>query len=344
MSPFADAAVPVLTAPMVGEDQRIVGGAVEFHFGHGARLGEGIANGAVNLWSAAQAVGVLDARVFGVRTVGLTNLAAFVEARQIFGGDGGAGICARLHDARIECAGAAAQRVQRKSCGDVSGIHKSIGFQEREAQKREHSLRAIQQREAFFGFESYRRDSGALQRGGAIQNFSVVIGAAFANHHLGEVGQWREIAGSSHGTLRGNQRVNFGVEHFAKSVDYVRANAAEAFGESVGAEQHHGAGFAFAERFANAAGMGAHEIYLQLCNLFRGDAHGSEFAEAGVDAVGGRAGGYEFVHHRARGFHALDGGGWRETDSCCSATARSCSKERSLPVRITLMELLRLCS
>ena len=122
------------------------------------------------------------------------------------------------------------------------------------------------------------------------------------------MGQWREVAGSSHGTLRGNHRVNSGVEHFAKSVDYVRANAAEAFGESVGAEEHHGAGFAFVERFANAAGMGAHEIYLQLCNLLRGDAHGSEFAEAGVDAVGGRAGGYEFVHHRARGFHALDGG------------------------------------
>ena len=129
-------------------------------------------------------------------------------------------------------------------------------------------MRAVQQGEAFFCFESYRRDSGALQRGGAIQNFSVVIRAAFADDHLSEVGQWREIAGSSHGTLRGNQRVNFGVEHFAEGVDDVRANAAEAFGERVGAEEHHGAGFGFAERFANAAGMRAHEIYLQLCNLF----------------------------------------------------------------------------
>ena len=54
--------------------------------------------------------------------------------------------------------------------------------------------------------------------------------------------------------------MNFGVEHFAKGIDDVRANAAEAFSESVGAEQHHGASFAFAERFANSAGMRAHEI------------------------------------------------------------------------------------
>src|ERR1700688_3444685 len=103
--------------------------------------------------------------------------------------------------------------------------------------------------------------------------------------------------------------MNFGVEHFAKGVDDVRANAAETFGESVGAEEHHGAGFGFAKRFANAAAMRAHEIYLQLCNLLRGDAHRSKFAKARVDAVGRRTGGYKSVHHRARGFHALDGGG-----------------------------------
>ncbi len=149
---------------------------------------------------------------------------------------------------------------------------------------------------------------GTLHCCRTFQNFSVVIRAAFANHHLGEVGEWGEIAGSSHGALRRNQRMNFSVEHFAKSVDYVRANTAEAFGERIGAEKHHGAGFAFAERFANTAGVRSDEIYLQLCDLFRGDAHGSEFAEAGIDAVGGCAGGYEFVHHGARSVHALDSG------------------------------------
>ena len=41
-------------------------------------------------------------------------------------------------------------------------------------------------------------------------------------------------------------------------------------------------------------------------DLLGGNAHGGEFAEAGVDAVGGLAGGDEAIDDRARGLHALD--------------------------------------
>ena len=83
--------------------------------------------------------------------------------------------------------------------------------------------------------------------------------------------------------------MDFGVEHFAEGVHDVRADAAEAFGEGVGAEEHHGAGFGFVEGFADAAAVGADEIDLELLDLFGGNAYGSEFAEAGVDAVSGGA-------------------------------------------------------
>ena len=85
------------------------------------------------------------------------------------------------------------------------------------------------------------------------------------------------------------------------------ADAAESFGQRVGAEKHHGAGFGFAEGFADAAGMRADEIYLELRDLFGGDADGGEFAEAGVDAVGGGAGGDESFDDGAGGVHAFDG-------------------------------------
>jgi len=68
--------------------------------------------------------------VFRVGTVRLTNLTAFVESRQIFGGDSGSGICAGLHDARIERAWTASQSVQRESRGDVRGIHEKRRLQE----------------------------------------------------------------------------------------------------------------------------------------------------------------------------------------------------------------------
>ena len=92
------------------------------------------------------------------------------------------------------------------------------------------------------------------------------------------------------------------------------SDAAESFGERVGAEQHHRARFGFAERLADAASVRANEIDLQLANLLGGDADGSEFAEAGVDAVGGLAAGDDAIDDGARGFHALDGVG-RERDS-----------------------------
>src|SRR5271168_1375514 len=58
----------------------------------------------------------------------------------------------------------------------------------------------------------------------------------------------------------------------------------------------------FAEWGTDAASMAAHQIDLQLLNLFRRDTHGGHFAEAGVDAVGG---GVRFDH-------ALDDGSRRQ--------------------------------
>ena len=94
--------------------------------------------------------------------MGFADLAAFIEAREILRGGGCAWVGASLHDARVECAGAAAQGVERKRGGDVGGVDKRVGFEQREAEKREHALRAVEEREAFFGFERDGRDSGAL--------------------------------------------------------------------------------------------------------------------------------------------------------------------------------------
>ena len=110
-----------------GEDERIVGGAVEFDGGHFAGLREGIADGAVNLRRAAEAVGVLHARIFDGVAMRFADLAAFVEMGEVARGHGGAGVGAGVHDARIEGAGAAAERVERKSGGDVGGVGGDVG-------------------------------------------------------------------------------------------------------------------------------------------------------------------------------------------------------------------------
>src|ERR1700678_1315119 len=62
-------------------------------------------------------------------------------------------------------------------------------------------------------------------------------------------------------------------------------DAAQALGQHIGAEQEHGPGFGFAERFSKAAGMAANQIGLKLDQTASGNAHVGEFTETGVDAV-----------------------------------------------------------
>ena len=95
------------------------------------------------------------------------NLAALVEMREVARGHGRAGVRAGVHDARVEGAGAAAERVERKSGGDVGGVDGDVGFAQRQAEQREHALRAVEQREAFFRFERDGRDAGAPHGVGA---------------------------------------------------------------------------------------------------------------------------------------------------------------------------------
>ena len=89
----------------------------------------------------------------------------------------GSGVGASVHDARVEGTGTAAERVERKGGSDVGGVGERVGFEKRETEKSEHALRAVEKRETFFGFESDRRDAGALHGVGAGESFGVVDSA-----------------------------------------------------------------------------------------------------------------------------------------------------------------------
>ena len=151
-----------------------------------------------------------------------------------------------MHDARVKGAGAAAQGVERKGGGDIRGIDENFRVMQREAQKGQHALRAIQERKAFFCFERNGLDSCAAQCIAAGDNFVFIGGAAFADDDRCKMRKRREIAGSADGTLRRNHGMDSGVQHRAERFDNQRAHAAQAFGESVRAQKHHGARFCFA--------------------------------------------------------------------------------------------------
>ena len=128
----------------------------------------------MNLRSAAQAVSILDARIFFRRAVRFADLAAFVQVREVARGRACAGISACMHDARVECTGTAAQGVQRKGGGNIGGIDENVCVVQRETEQGQHSLRAVQKRKPFFCFECNGNDAGASQGIAAGKFFALV--------------------------------------------------------------------------------------------------------------------------------------------------------------------------
>ena len=94
-----------------------------------------------------------------------------------------------------------------------------------------------------------------------------------------------EIAARADRAFFGNDRNDVAVEHFDEELDDLETNAAAAERENIGAEQHHGADLRLGKWSADAAGMTAHEIDLELLQLVGGDVNVGKFPEAGADAV-----------------------------------------------------------
>ena len=99
------------------------------------------------------------------------------------------------------------------------------------------------------------------------------------------------------------------IQRCAKSFGCHGTNAAEAFGDCIGAQEDHRANFRFAQRRSDAYCVTAHQIRLELADLIAGDTDRSHFSEAGVYAVSSFARSHQAIDHGARGVHALSGFG-----------------------------------
>ena len=127
---------------------------------------------------------------------------------------------------------------------------------------------------------------------------------AFADQCQRQVRQRRKIAARSHASLRWNHRSHAAIEHLAEGVDDDGAHAGVAFRQRVGAQQHHGARVGERKRFADADGVRAHQVDLQLADLIADDVHIAQLAHARRDRVGNFVVGHERVDD---GAGAVDG-------------------------------------
>ena len=100
-----------------------------------------------------------------------------------------------------------------------------------------------------------------------------------------EMRERREIATGADRTLLRDQRDDAAIQHRHEQLDHFQPNPAEPERENVRPEQHHRAHFRLTERPADAAGMAADEIHLQLLAFLGRNMDVGELPESGADAV-----------------------------------------------------------
>ena len=110
-------------------------------------------------------------------------------------------------------------------------------------------------------------------------------GFAFANEHEPEVRQRREVAARPDRSARRHDRVYPAIDQRQQQLQGLDANSGKPFREHIGAQRHRRADDRHRQRIADAGGVTAQEIHLQLGERVVRDPHVGEVAEPGVDAV-----------------------------------------------------------
>jgi hypothetical protein len=225
---FAGLELGLSDLAFVREDQRVIDGGIHLDLKNLARVGQRVSHGSVDLRDATQGVRILDT---GAVAMTFAKGAALHHATQIRGDLDLPGMRTGLMDARVEGDVGALQCIERYRSDDVSGVGECFGLEERERTDGEHGLGAVNERDGFLGFERDGLDSCGLESFGSCDGAAVESGEAFADEHLGEMGERCEVAAGPDGTLRGNDGMNAAIQHLAEGVDDDGADAAESFGE-----------------------------------------------------------------------------------------------------------------
>src|SRR5437762_2836391 len=164
-----------------------------------------------------------------------------------------------------------------------------------------HRLRAIEQGQPLFCFETLRLKSSAGQRFMAFHSFALKKCLAFTNQSQSEMSERSEIAAGADRSFLWNNGADTAIEHLTKHLDDFEPDTAEAERKHVGAQQHHGAHLGLRKRIANSAGMTANEVKLQLSQSVARDANVREFTKARADTINGRVARDDFFNDFSRG-------------------------------------------
>jgi hypothetical protein len=134
-----------------------------------------------------------------------------------------------------------------------------------------------------------------------------VPGFSFADEHEREVGERSQVAAGADRSTGRDHRMHAAIQELDEQLERVQPDAREPLGQHVGSQRHGCADDRHRQRVADAGGMTAEQIGLQLGERLGRNFHLGKVAEAGVDAVGRLVSMREFVDQRAGGTDARAG-------------------------------------
>src|SRR5206468_11275805 len=91
---------------------------------------------------------------------------------------------------------------------------------------------------------------------------------AFADQAQGEVRERGEIAAGADRAFLWHDWADATVKHFTKHLDDLETDSTQTEGEHIRSQQHHRAHFRFRKRIADAAGVAANKVELELAQAF----------------------------------------------------------------------------
>ena len=236
--------------PVGDRHERVVAERVELDLDRPPRIGYELVQRAVHLRGDAEGQRILDR----ARHAGLVQRAA---------GQRRAHVPARLDLARERLGlphhgggerRVAADRLERQRGDDVRrpGDGGGSGDEQRALADRDPVGR--HEREPVLGRELERRDAGAAQRLGAVDDLAADLGAPAADGHERDAGHQRQVARPDRARL-GDDRVHARVEHRGQRVGRRRAGPRAAAGDPVQAHGHRRAHDLRRQRRPDAAGV-----------------------------------------------------------------------------------------
>ena len=162
--------------------------------------------------------------------MGLPDLAAFEEAGQARGTLTLAGMRAGVMNARVKCAGGAAQRVEGQAANDIGGIRQALCGFPFQAADGQHGLGAVDQAEAFLGMKLDRGHTRTYQSLPAAQDRASELGFAFPNQHQRHMREWRQIAAGADASFTRDEGRYAAIEELAETLRHQRPDPGKTLG------------------------------------------------------------------------------------------------------------------